>query len=279
MEDANLSGAYGCLRDTTADILFLAQNLRLLRKHGKVGIIVPDGIVTGKRHSGLRRELVTSHTIESVTRLPRTAFNGTDAQAFILTITKGKPTVGPILLNEIDFDGTLSSPVFVAADEAHARLDYGYYALRQKQKRSVLTLGELSAFVFRGQVSSSQRLQGRAQHFHTTDFPVGNERLSFSIPKQFRVDASKLKHEAAIATPGDILLARVGRNLEEKVCLISSGTAAVTDCVYIIRARAENRHKIINSLMSGVGKRWLQELAHGVGARQLPKTDLLKLPI
>jgi len=277
MEDANLSGAYGCLRDTTADILFLAQNLRLLRKHGKVGIIVPDGIITGKKHSGLRRELATSHTIESVTRLPRTAFNGTDAQAFILTITKGKPTVDMILLNEIDLDGALSTPVFVAAEEAQARLDYGYYALRQKQKPSISTLGELSIAILRGRVSSSKRIQGSSRYFHTTDFPVDAARLSFAIPKQFRVDGNEL--DDCTARTGDILLARVGRNLEEKVCLVSSGTAPITDCVYIIRPRAENRNKIINSLMSGVGRRWLQELAHGVGARQLPKTDLIKLPI
>lgn len=273
LDDARLSGIYKKAEDAITEILFLAQNLRVLKNNGKVGIIVPDSIINGKRHSDFRQSLLANHTIESVTKLPRTAFQKTDAQAFILTIIKGRPTDKPIKLRQINDDGELAETIYAAPDKNGLRLDYGYYRL-PKPKHNQPLLKDLGAHVFRGRLTSSQRKDFPC--IHTTDFPSGNDRYKFDIPERFWPES---KGDPHLARAGDILLSRVGRNLEEKICLVNSGVSAVTDCVYVIRAPLTHRERILDSLISGVAHLWLKETAHGVSARQLPKADLLSIPI
>lgn len=78
LEDAGLSGALASLHDAGADLLFLAQNLRLLRHNGKLGLILPDGLVTAERFSGVRQTLMRQHMVEQVVQLPRGVFKGTE---------------------------------------------------------------------------------------------------------------------------------------------------------------------------------------------------------
>lgn len=273
LDDAHLGGVYKNSQDAITEILFLAQNIRILKNQGRLGIIVPDSLINGKRHAEFRKALIKTHTIESVVKLPRTAFQRTDAQAFILTIVKGTPTSGLIQLKQINDSGILSEAIHADPDSDDLRLDYGYHRLPRPTPQQT-TLKALGAEVWRGKLNSSQR---KTEHcFHITDFPKGNLRSGFDIPKIFWPSADD---NASRARTGDILLSRVGRNLEDKICLVNSGVADVTDCVYIIRAPAIHRNRIFKSLSSGLAHLWLKEIAHGVSARQLPKTDLLNIPI
>lgn len=49
LEDAGLSGVFPHIKCVPADILFIAQNLRFLRPSGKLGLILPDGIIAGEK--------------------------------------------------------------------------------------------------------------------------------------------------------------------------------------------------------------------------------------
>lgn len=79
-------------------VIFLAHNLRLLRHGSQMGIIVPNGTVTGEPGPPpVARVLMTSHAVHSVIELPSRAFPDTDATTFILTLGKGGPSPNRIL--------------------------------------------------------------------------------------------------------------------------------------------------------------------------------------
>lgn len=279
LEDAGLSGCYATIKDASADVLFLAQNLRLIRDDGSLGIIVPDSIVSGKKHVGLRRALVENHRIDSVIKLPRNVFVGTDAQAYIITLTKHGENNERVELKEINSVGDLCAPIFLSKKDAYIRLDFGFNALLQSVGKDSKPLGDLVYGIWRGNVSSKSRLDFRHKIFHLTDFPARENSDCFKFPKHFYSESGPAMSGAVIARAGDILLARVGRNLEDKVCLIADGVAAVTDCVYVIRPKDEYREAIFESLSSELGRQWIGNAAHGVSARQLPKCDLINFPV
>ncbi len=78
-----------------------------------------------------------------------------------------------------------------------------------------------------------------------------------------------------LARAGDILVGRVGRNFEEKVCIVKSGTVAVSDCIFILRVAPEHQDAVFTYLKCGLGREALSFSSHGVGAKFLT-TDALK---
>lgn len=276
LKGAGLDECYTSRHDITAEVLFLAQNLRLVRNAGRIGIIVPDSIVAGKRHTALRERLLACHRIESVIRLPRTAFAGTDAQGFVLALTKDGPPSDGVMAREMFADGTLSEPLWIDARDAATRLDVTHRQIGKK--RSAARLSDLVVSIRRGNIASSERFELPAPAFHTTDFPEGDG-ANFSFSRKFGTRRRSVAASDVVAQPGDILLARVGRNLEKKICFVSGGTAVVTDCVYVIRPIPGQERRIFDALSSKVGRDWLARISHGVSARQLPKSDLLQFPI
>ncbi|WMY08672.1 N-6 DNA methylase [Paraburkholderia phenoliruptrix] len=277
LTEAGLDACYTSRHDVTADVLFLAQNLRLVRDAGHIGIIVPDSIIAGKKHSALRERLLASHRIESVIRLPRTAFAGTDAQGFVLTLTKDRPSSDGIEMRELRPNGKLSEPIWVDPKDAIVRLDFGYHSLHAESHGTRLRDVVLS--VNRGNVASSKRFDLPAPAFHTTDFPTETGSGGFRLGRKFSVGRGPAVARDVVARAGDILLARVGRNLEKKICLVTSGSAVVTDCVYVIRVVTGQERRVFDVLSSERGRDWLASVSHGVSARQLPKCDLLEFPL
>ena len=83
-----LSGTLNSLHDAGADLLFLAQNLRLLRRNGKLGLILPDGLITAEKFGRVRQALLRQHLIEQVVQLPRGVFKGTEAQTYLAVLSK-----------------------------------------------------------------------------------------------------------------------------------------------------------------------------------------------
>jgi type I restriction enzyme M protein len=82
-----------------------------------------------------------------------------------------------------------------------------------------------------------------------------------------------------IAEPGDMILARVGRNAAGKVIGISKGHVMFSDCLYRLRILPEYRERVLRCLASKTGERWLEMHAYGVAARHISKSDLLNFPL
>jgi type I restriction enzyme M protein len=267
LEDAGLSHVLPKLADMPAEILFIAQNLRFLKNYGRLGLIVPDGIIAGERFAGLRNALATEHCIERVIELPRGIFKKTEAKAHILVISKSGEGPNEIQVQRLDESGVLSPELKIQREQATARLDYSFLSGGISKKRTKQTrIGDVTIHLSRGSFSSSQRMKCDFPVLHTTDLSpavyVANRK--FNIPK-----ASAKQGEFKMAKPGDILVGRVGRNFEEKVCMVKSGIVAVSDCIFILRVAREYRDSVFEYLKSDLGRESLSFSSHGVGAKFL----------
>ena len=256
----------------SAEVLFVAQNLRLCRVGGRVGLLVPDGLVSGRLAASFRKVLLREHRVESVVQLPRGAFLGTDARAFIMVLEKGGATVGPVALRRFDRNGRLGPSRMVSRTDAEARLDFDYHAHAARGHGP--TLRELGAAVVRGSIERPHQVAAPA--FHTTDFPKGEDRLSHPLPALGWFGS---QGSIVCAEPGDILMARVDRNLERKVCGIASGSMPISASIFRVRVPFDRQGAVLRTLLSVEGARRLAATARGVGARMLGKEDLLDMSL
>jgi type I restriction enzyme M protein len=275
IQEADLADACPSISDVSAEIIFLAQNLRLVRDGGTIAMIAPDGVITGWKTTKLRRTLIAQHNIDCVVQLPPHSFHETEARCFVLMLTKqGRQTDSVKLLR---YNGTsgLSDPLYVSRDEAEQRLDYDYHIVNHRHGKRLVTLRELGADVRRGSVSTVEAREAEFPIFHTSDYgnlSGGEIRLESSMP------AVAGKRLITVAT-GDILMARVDRKLHEKVAIVVSGEAALTDCVYRVRLPKEAQQLAFRALRSLEGASRLLAISKGVSARLLGKADLLDMPL
>ncbi len=86
------AGLQGCwkLPTVTSDIVFLAQNIQMLREGGELGIILPDSLLTGHNFSVLRELLLVRHRVLGIIQLPDKIFSRTEARTHILLLRKGE---------------------------------------------------------------------------------------------------------------------------------------------------------------------------------------------
>lgn len=283
LEDAGLSGSLKSIHDAGADLLFIAQNLRLLKQHGTLGLILPDGLISAGKFEGVRRALLREHRVEQVVQLPRRVFSGTEAQTYLVVLAKKSGETSTVTLRQISAEGLISPPLSVPADMAQRRLDYSYhvssYARRlDRGSRQRLKVGDMTLAVTRGTFSSQQIAKCAWPVFHLGDFIAGDP----VVPKRFRLSQRSLgalPPNTKISMPGDILVARIGRNLHEKVAIVEHGPCLVSDCVFTLRVREEARQALLAFFSSQAGRQALDASAHGVGARFLSSSDLMDLEV
>jgi type I restriction enzyme M protein len=270
LEAAGLSEVVKNSREVTSDLLFIAQNMRYLSKNGEMGLIVPDAIITGERMLGVRKAL--ANQIEKVVQLPRTAFTNTEAQTFILIIARGRQNEA-IELRELTQAGDYSPPLVISADHC-SRLDYRFHlSAKQHSKQTKLrTLADLGVKLQRGRLSSVETKAANFNTFHTADFKrAENGTISLGHRKY------TIAKGQSVARKGDILVARVDRNLEHKVVLVKSGSAAISDCVYKLSCPEDVQDRVFKGLRARTGRSQIQALARGNGAKHISATSLMKV--
>lgn len=286
LEGAGLSDTLTSLHDAGADLLFLAQNLRLLRRNGKLGLILPDGLVAAEKFCGVRRALLRQHLVEQVVQLPRRAFKGTEAQTYLVVLSKMGGETDQVTLRQMDPDGQFSDPIQVPQDAAEKRLDYAFHVQAEPSRRAgdgrlKIAVRDALTDVVRGTVCSSEIADFRMPVFHLGDF-VGpsHEHAVRVVPKHFALsdrNAQRAATQARLAFPGDILLARVGRELQDRLALVVHGPCVISDCVFALRATVEHRERLYRFFDSDLGRSALASSAHGVAARFLSKTNLFDI--
>lgn len=286
LEGAGLSDTLTSLHDAGADLLFLAQNLRLLRRNGKLGLILPDGLVTAEKFCRVRRALLRQHLVEQVVQLPRRAFKGTEAQTYLVVLSKMGGETDQVTLRQMDPDGHLSAPIQVPQDAAEKRLDYAFHAQikpsgRASDGRVKIAIRDALTDILRGTVCSSEIPDFRTPVFHLGDFSSPSHEHSVRVvPKRFALSDRNAQHAAShsrLALPGDILLARVGRRLQDRLALVVHGPCVISDCVFALRATDEHRERLYRFFESDLGRSILASSAHGVAARFLSKANLLEI--
>lgn len=273
LEEADMVDACTSVLDATAELIFLAQNLRLIKTGGTIAMIAPDGMITGRKTAPFRRALIEKFSIECVLQLPPKSFHDTEARCFILIFKKTKPITQTIKVQRFDLENGLSSPLYVTNIEAIDRLDYDFHAAKNSSVETSTSLRRLGAEIKRGSVSNTKARYANLPVFHTSDFSgFVNGEISFGS-----LESYPHPPKSVIAKPGDILLARVDRKLHEKIAFVTSGEVVLTDCVYRIRLPSNISRSVFNALRSQDGVSKLLAASKGVGARLLGKTDLLDI--
>lgn len=273
-EDAGLSACLPVPANTDSALLFLAQNLRLVDASGTIGLIIPDSLASAEKYLNLRRVLLREFVLEHCIKLPKASFHGTEAQAHIWILKKGTSPKGKVKLSSLSFEnGTLRS-VDVDACLAERRLDADLY-LNQHGRNKSRELGDIVADIRRGSANSAQVRESKDPILHTTD--ITEDMRGEWVDLKGRVIPSLAA--ATYALPGDILIARVGRNAIDKVIGVASGSMLISDCIFRIRVPKRYQRKVLSILSSSKGREWLRTNSHGVAAKHISKTELLRLPL
>jgi type I restriction enzyme M protein len=260
------------LKRLTSDIVFLAQNLFLLKVGGELGIILPDSIFSGHEFACLREDLGAYNKINGIIQLPDKIFYKTEARTHILMLEKGGKSNPIITLYKSNDRGELEAALYISKEEAVQRMDYSYYWWKSHQGRPgpCSCLGDMGVEIKRGRSSKKFLQKAGIKFFHTSSFPSSNPTVkleNFSYPGE------------VMAEPGDILISRVGKRCIGRVAMVESGTQVISDCIYRLRTLGKYREIIWKALESPGGKKWLEAHAHGVCSRCLSKKDLLAFPI
>lgn len=278
IENTGLEEYYSINKAYPSEILFLAQILKLLKEGGEAGIILPDGIFTSQRFESIRKFLVTELYIKKIIELPRKVFERTDAKTHILFFKNKKIKNEKIELLELQENGNLSDSICISNDQAINRLDYSYYKVNDinREKFKLNKIGDITK-IKRGKLSSTQIKNEIMSKLHTTNLKKFQRNLVLNGKKDL------LKMEGGnyvIARPGDILIARVGRDCYKKIAKIKSGYAVISDCIFIIRANEIlYRNSIYNYFVSDQGQSVLNSISYGVSAMQISMKDLKNVSI
>ena len=256
-------------KNVPSELIFISQVIRFLKTGGEAGIILPDGIFTSKKFIGLRRYLLSEHSITKVIELPRNIFKRTEAKTHILIFNKKIDPQERIQLQCITKDGELSSPIFIEKEDAIQRMDYSYH---YKKNEGLITIGMLNnIFIFRGK-SNSKEITPYV--FHTTKFSDNEKYIKFDWNSVEELQSSKLD---VVAEPGDILIARVGRKFYKKVVFVEDGYSYISDCIFIIRASGKDKKKLFKFLCSREGQEELSRASSGVAAQHITMDALKKI--
>ena len=262
LRDAGLADAVSPKR-LTRDIVFLAQNLRLLKPGGELAVILPEGLAVNHIHADLRTALLERHGLWRAFELPAHLFKGTEAKTIALFLRKG------VASHSVMLESTVGTSVRVDAVKARSRLDAGFHL---QGISTGLKLSDMNPDIMRGALSHAESRQLGTPLFHTTDFkcfPNGRASLAVAPPLPDRW----------LVAPGDILIPRVGSRCLAHAVMVMQGGAIFTDCVYRIRVAKKWRERLFHALRSERGVKFRLAVSHGTCAASLSKNDLLGLPI
>lgn len=281
LEDAGLSGCIPVSGTIDAALVFLAQNLRVLHATGTLGIILPDTLACAAKYQVFRQTLLERYCVHRAIRLSRDSFKNTDALAHIVIISKSGDNAGRVSLQLMPNSYGEVPEVRVDFEQAAKRLDHAYHSqptrTARRRHRSA-RLGDVCE-ISRGTVSSADRRNLSYPVVHTSDLDVRKRGKWCNLrpnspPHSFYADRHLVQAQA-----GDILVARVGRNLEGKIVGVRCGNPVLTDCVYRLRAPRQYRQDILEQLGGQRGRTWLESRAYGVSAKHLTKADLADFPL
>ncbi|MEB2517328.1 N-6 DNA methylase [Pseudomonas sp. YuFO20] len=259
----------------SAEVIFLAQMLRMLKTGGEAGVILPDGIFTAEKFSGFREFLVKEHFVKKIIQLPRNIFKRTEAKTHILILNKSVSKCGRdyVELSCVQGDGSLSPTIKISPCLGVERLDYSYHWRRLNSQADTKLSAKMIdvAEIKRGKHSSVDISRLECATVHTTNIKGFNDALMLPGKKDL-LDLELPKF--LIAGPGDILMARVGRGFFNKVAYVQSGYAVVSDCLFRVRAKGYQGDKLFRYLVSDSAQSSLADLSYGVAASQISMKQL-----
>jgi type I restriction-modification system DNA methylase subunit len=254
------------LKRYTTDLIFLAQNINLLKQHGTLGIILPEGVICGHEYKLLREDLVTNHSVKMIIQLEPKIFKRTEAKTYIVILSKGRSSKEDAMLCFANENGRIEKKLLVNKFNLVSRMDYKFHSNKNQNKKGK-TLKELGVTISRGSLPNHVLKNSGMTYFHSSDFKYFESSVNFE-------KGNLTNQNLVTARPGDILVGRVGRNISKQVLIVKRGEMILSDCVYKMECPKKYRQAIFKKLISENGRLYLSKISHGVCAQVISKRDL-----
>jgi type I restriction enzyme M protein len=257
-----LSRLFECIpksiKKIPAEIVFLAQNILVLKTGGELGAILPASIISGEKWKGLREFLVTEKSLDKVIQLPNKAFNNTEAATFAVNFKNIKSQNNNINLFSFEDNCELE----IDKKSGIKRLDY-YYHSHCSNKNNIPLPPEV--VIFRGNKSSKLLREASGSFLHTSSLKEQFQLLQFKN--------NNYPEGTKVASKGDFVISRVGSRCIGKTGFIQSGNIEVSDCITVVKnLRFKN---YISYFKKGLFFKEISHNALGTGAKYLT-FDIIK---
>ena len=269
---ANLTGL-STLKNLSADVVFIAQNIKFLRPGGILMAIIPDGLLTRHDYLPFRETLVNNVQITHVIQFPDKAFLRTEARTHVLFITKTMPNIDMVPISLMKEDGTIVDTIRVSRNNLLNRMDYSY--LKWQTSMIDKTVKEKSNFfvpdfkISRGSLSYKDLRKADIKYLHSNSFSDHEEVIVDETAAGNTENTGK-----CMAREGNFVLCRVGKRCVGKVAYIKQGSITLSDCVYKIEIAKPYIEIMRSILFSSSFIDWVQHSSHGVCSKVISKCDL-----
>ena len=250
----------------SADIIFVAVNLKLLKPNGILAIIVPDGLLTRKDYKPFRHAIISRHRIIQVIQLPERAFSKTEARTHIVIIEKNGNTNDYVPISNMNQDGVINETINIARTVLFNRMDFSYCKwVKLSSKEQHYQFDNISYEIKRGGISYKNLKMSRLNFLHSNSY---SNNACLLLPS-YEYTINKVTAKA-----GDIIMCRVGKRCVGKIAFIESGTILLSDCLFKITVPYKYQKELFKELQSLESKEWISINAHGVCSKVISKSDL-----
>ena len=252
------------LKQLSADIIFVAKSIIMLKENGVLALILPDGLLTRFDLKGFRKDMLDSYKVEHIIQLPNKAFEKTEAKTHIVIIKKCKSQSTNIPISQVNLEGNIDKTIYVNKTELYNRMDFSYHNQKVIVPNDTLDMNNMH--ICRGTYTYCDLRKMTFPYVHSKNFTHGSVLVNQDIKYEFN---------KSIAHAGDILMVRVGSRCLGRVMYVKRGSICISDCIYKISVPKKYRDRLFKFLCSDKAQEYLKILSHGVCAKVISKIDLM----
>ncbi|MEA1913665.1 MAG: N-6 DNA methylase [candidate division WOR-3 bacterium] len=273
------------------EILFLEKFMKLCKKDGVIGIILPQGIFSDIRLSYVRKYIRKYLSIIAIISLPRNIFRSrgtkTSSKTCILVGKKDtKASKGKIMFASVNSTDELSKKnirrkILVIPNEF---LYPEFYLERNQMLDGLPKLKEFKVEIIQGSTR-----YGNERRFSSKGIPFISAKTVTSIGIDFSRDEKYIESDGimdrkrAHVDIGDVVFIRVGVGCIGRAAVVTkeSEKGIADDWIYIIRIKDVRLSPFYLAfwIQTSIIQREIRRLARGVGTTTIPIGLLKELPI
>jgi len=244
-----------------SEFIFICQYLNYLEEDGILSIILPATLISGSKCQSFRESLLQNYELIEVYQVTDSVFQDTEADTFVLTLRKRKPSANNVILRLITPEGNVTSEVKVKISALEKRMDPRYFILSRNE--GAVKLGDV-AEIKRGSVTHKELKESYTSYIHTTNFDDEYADSSASVASNHHVLIN-----------GDVIMCRVGTRVIGKTKEFLGNNLVFSDCIYRLRFSTETYKKsFLHYINTQTGQNEIKRLSKGVCSKYLPVSEL-----
>lgn len=239
-----------------SEVVFILQNLRLVKPSGFLAIILPELIVCSRLFSTFRKELLNYCSIHAIFEIERGAFKRTEAKTYIVVLRNQKVEG---VYNFHDADGMVCE----RPQSKFAEIELNKSIREQEFSESPLFTIE------RGRHTGKELRLSSLPYYHTTGFFDPEKSARLQCLSTVKISGKK----PVVANARDFLVHRVGSRALGKATVVEAGNYIISDCVFRISLPLHIDPFDVMKYWHEQGE-WLKKAARGTCAKYLITDDV-----